>query len=268
VIRRRYLEVAETLRAMLRDGRWRAGDKLPPERALAQELDVPRATVREALIVLEVDALIEVRHASGIYVRNPSVLPAAITPNLQPDDIGPFELLRARQVIESGIAAAAALSVTDAQIAAMEAALEQEESDVREGRGSYEGDALFHHLVAEATQNTALVASIELLWTLRERSELWKRLHTRIFDDSYRRNWAADHREILLALRRREPDDARAAMWRHLGNVRGTLLDLSDMEVFVAKVPTLVDADRSGRSQGRKDGDVGAPGVNGSAELP
>ncbi len=226
---RKYLSVAESLREMLIAKRWEFGERLPAERALAEELGVPRATVREALIVLEVEGLLEVRHASGIYVREAE--PQA-RPNL-PDDLSPFELLRARQVIESAIAAAAALTVTDDQIAAMREALEQEERDIAERRGSYEGDARFHHILAEATQNAALVAAVEQLWAMRQSSELWSRLHTRIFDDGYRRSWSADHYEILSAIEARDPDSARAAMWRHLGNVSRTLMILSDPETAI-----------------------------------
>lgn len=223
---RKYLSVADALRDMLIAKRWAFGERLPSERALAEELGVQRATVREALIVLEVEGLLEVRHASGIYVREAEPQPR---PNL-PNDLSPFELLRARQVLESAIAAAAALTVTDEQIAALREALEQEERDIAERRGSYEGDARFHHILAEGTQNAALVAAVEQLWAMRQNSELWNRLHTRIFDDSYRRGWSADHYEILSAIEARDPDSARAAMWRHLGNVSRTLMILSDPE--------------------------------------
>lgn len=190
---------------------------------------MPRATVREALIVLEVDGLVEVRHASGIYVREGDPHRA---PEL-PRDLSPFELLRARQIVESAIAAAAALTATDEQIAAMREALAQEERDIAERRGSYEGDARFHHLLAEATQNAALVATMEQLWAIRQSSVLWNRLHNRIFDDGYRRAWSADHHEILAAIETQDPESARAAMWRHLGNVMRTLLLLTNPEADV-----------------------------------
>lgn len=242
---RKYREIAETLRDLLRQGQWQVGERLPPERALSAQLEVPRATVREALIVLEVEGLVEVRHASGIYVK---MIPSdAALPTLAGiEDFGPFELLRARQVLESAIAASAALTVTDEQIARMEEALAQEERDIEEERGSYEGDALFHHLVAEASQNPALIATMELLWSMRQKSELWTRLHTRIFDDGYRRSWSAQHREILNGLRRRDPETARAAMWRHLGSVTETLLRLSDPETGAVPGPVgLVGGPRS-----------------------
>jgi GntR family transcriptional regulator, uxu operon transcriptional repressor len=229
---RRYLAVAETLREMLERRRWQVGERLPAERQLAEELDVPRATVREALIVLEVEGRVEVRQMSGVYAL-PALPTATVSPATQLADIGPFELLRARQVVESAIAAAAALTVSDDQIDAMRNALSREEEDIAEGRGSYEGDATFHRLVAQSTQNEGLVATSEGLWSIRGTSPLWARIHLRIFDQTYRRQWTHDHHEILRGLERRDPESARAAMWRHLGNVADTLLTVSDPEFTV-----------------------------------
>lgn len=229
---RRYLAVAETLRGMLERGRWQVGERLPAERQLAEELDVPRATVREALIVLEVEGRVEVRQMSGVYAM-PALPPVTVPAAAHLADIGPFELLRARQVVESAIAAAAALTVSDGQIDALRAALAREEEDVAEGRGSCEGDATFHRLVAQSTQNGALVATSEGLWSIRGTSPLWARIHLRIFDQTYRRQWTHDHHEILRGLERRDPESARAAMWRHLGNVADRLLMLSDPEFTI-----------------------------------
>lgn len=227
---RKYQDVAEGLRQALAAGQWRPGERLPPERVLAEELGVPRATLREALIALEVEGRVEIRHASGIYVRaaGAAILPFGLRHD--PADIGPFELLRARQVIESAVAASAALTVTEADLDQMAAALDQEEADIARGHGSYEGDERFHMLIAQSTQNPGLIGCVALLWSMRRKSELWGRLHTRIFNDDYRRAWGAQHREILTGLRKRDPESARSAMWRHLGLVSDTLLTLSEVE--------------------------------------
>src|SRR5512135_382171 len=96
--RRLYRQIAEQIRALIRAGEFQPGGRLPPERDLARQLGVSRPSVREALIALEVEGLVEVRIGSGIYVlgevrdgtpKGETALPAA----------GPFELLRARYVI-------------------------------------------------------------------------------------------------------------------------------------------------------------------------
>ncbi len=223
---RKYQFVADLLRDMLAQGRFQLGDRLPPERALADELSVPRSTVREALIVLEVEGLVEVRHASGIYVANLVDKPTSQSAV----GMSPFEVLRARQVIESAIAATAALNASDAQISAMREALAEEQQAIEARRSSDQGDVRFHRLLAEATQNDALVASVDHLWAMRERSELWHLLHKRIVNPDYRRAWVSDHFEILEAVESRDPDGARATMWRHLSNVIRLLMELTDVD--------------------------------------
>ena len=67
--RRLYRQIADQIRALIRTGEFKPGSRLPPERDLAKQLGVSRPSVREALIALEVEGLVEVRIGSGIYVR-------------------------------------------------------------------------------------------------------------------------------------------------------------------------------------------------------
>lgn len=227
-LKRRYQDIARNIRGMLETGGWRVGDRLPPERQISEDLDTSRSTVREAMIMLEIEGLVEVRQGAGVYVR---ALPGRETiQSLTTVDIGPFELLQARQLLESHIAGFAATLVTKSDIVAMQNALDQEAREIDAGRGDYDGDAAFHRLIAEATQNAGLMATVENLWTMRAKSAMWARLHSRIFDETYRRKWLFDHGTILASLKRRDPEGARTAMWRHLANVRETLLALSDVE--------------------------------------
>jgi DNA-binding FadR family transcriptional regulator len=88
--RRLYRQIADQIRALIKSGEFGAGSRLPPERDLARQFGVSRPSVREALIALEVEGLVDVRIGSGIYVRAPSE--GAI--NDAPEALaGPFELL-------------------------------------------------------------------------------------------------------------------------------------------------------------------------------
>ncbi|MCG7622254.1 FCD domain-containing protein [Epibacterium sp. Ofav1-8] len=223
---RRYQDVAQALRVVIRDEGFAVGDRLPPERQLSERLSVSRSLVREALIMLEIDGLVEVRKGSGIYLAAPS---ATTAPPVR-DDIGPFELLQARQLLESSIAAFAAEMVTKNDITRMREALEMERQQIESGSADHSGDELFHRLIAEATQNSVLVDMVDELWRKREQSPMWAKLHDRIFDADYRRNWLEDHQKILAALRTKDRDGARAAMWQHLAHVRETLMELSDVD--------------------------------------
>ncbi|KZK76125.1 HTH-type transcriptional regulator LutR [Pseudovibrio sp. W64] len=227
--RRRYQEVAEVLRKELGNGTFKVGDRLRPERQIAEEMNVSRSLLREAMIMLEIEGLIDVRKGSGTYVVR---LPDAeqVTPTSNLEDIGPFELLQARQLMESNIAAFAASMVTKADILRMRDALEREREDLAKGSGGYEADEEFHLLIAEATQNSVLVDMVRNLWQQRTRSRMWDKLHERIFDNTYREEWLNDHQDILDALKRRDPQAAKQAMWQHLENVKKRLMDLSDVD--------------------------------------
>src|SRR3954447_2366374 len=94
--RRLYEQIAQKLARDIATGRYEVGQRLPSERELAQSFSVSRPTVREAIIALELDELVEVRTGSGVYVTNrePPTGQAGVK------DIGPFELLEARRAIE------------------------------------------------------------------------------------------------------------------------------------------------------------------------
>ena len=224
---RRYQDVAALIRARIRAADIAPGTRLETERQWSQTLGVSRSLVREAVIMLEIQGLVEVRQGSGIYLLAEPEGPVPVPQ----DDIGPFELLQARQLIESTVAAFAAEQVTKADIRKMRDALDAERAYIEAGGGpDYASDELFHRLIAEATQNSVLSEMVSELWAARDRSPMWARLHARIFNQDYRANWLDDHQAILDALKARNPEAARRAMWAHLGHVRETLLAVSDAE--------------------------------------
>jgi DNA-binding FadR family transcriptional regulator len=168
--------------------------------------------VREALIALEVEGLVEVRIGSGIYVRPPGDGAASDAPEAM---AGPFELLRARYVIESECAALAAKSAKRVQIQAIEEALDDMDREMEAGRQPLPSDRLFHLRIAEATGNGALVHVIKLLWDERT-GELFKRLEHHYDTPALWRAAVSEHRAVLESIAAHDPDAARAAMQRHL----------------------------------------------------
>src|SRR5437870_11368720 len=160
--RRLYRQIADQIRTLIRSGEFSAGSRLPPERDLARQLGVSRPSVREALIALEVEGLVEVRIGSGIYVLN-----ALRNGDGHPEHqalAGPFELLRARWVVEGECAALAAKSAKRAQVAAIEEALELMQKEMTTEKQPLNADRLFHLRIAEATGNSALVHVVKMLW--------------------------------------------------------------------------------------------------------
>jgi DNA-binding FadR family transcriptional regulator len=115
--RRLYQQLAAELKDRIEQGVYLVGDKLPAERFIADEKSVSRTVVREAIIMLEVEGYVEVRKGSGIHVIS-SQPKYSLAPDesLEFASYGPFELLQARQLIESNIAEFAATQVTKQDI--------------------------------------------------------------------------------------------------------------------------------------------------------
>lgn len=201
------------------------GERLPPEREIAEMLDVTRTVVREALIMLEIKGLVEVRRGAGIYVLDSSGSHNTDSPDANVcNDAGPFELLQARQLLESNIAEFAALQATREDIVKMRQALQLEERELASSApGSSEsGDMQFHLAIAEATHNSMLVELFRQSWQWRENNPMWIQLHSHLDDSLYRKEWLGDHKQILAALIKKMPERRSwqcGGIWKTLSNV-------------------------------------------------
>ena len=208
--RRLYRQIAGQLRALIEQGEFSVGSRLPPERDLAQQLGVSRPSVREALIALEVEGHVEVRMGSGIYVR---LNDAASAPVVSAE--APLETIRARQLIESELAAYAATHMKKAQVAGLREAIALMESEAAAGHLPSRGDRLFHTRIAEACDNSVLLRVVGELFDERH-NPLSKQLGNHFETE---RSWAAaiaEHRAVADAIARQSARAARAAMARHL----------------------------------------------------
>lgn len=212
--RRLYRQIADQIRTLIKSGEFDTGERLPPERDLARQLGVSRPSVREALIALEVEGLVDVRIGSGIYVRAQAAPP--VVAGVAPDAAaGPFELLRARYVIEAECAVLAAKTAKRAQVAAIEEALGEMERELAGGCVPLASDRLFHVRVAEATGNGALVHVVQLLWDERA-GPLHQQMEHHYESPALWRNAMGEHRAIAAAIAQHDQPAARATMQRHL----------------------------------------------------
>ncbi|HEA9263905.1 Uxu operon transcriptional regulator [Escherichia coli] len=230
---RPYQEVGAMIRDLIIKTPYNPGERLPPEREIAEMLDVTRTVVREALIMLEIKGLVEVRRGAGIYVLDSSGSHNTDSPDANVcNDAGPFELLQARQLLESNIAEFAALQATREDIVKMRQALQLEERELASSApGSSEsGDMQFHLAIAEATHNSMLVELFRQSWQWRENNPMWIQLHSHLDDSLYRKEWLGDHKQILAALIKKDARAAKLAMWQHLENVKQRLLEFSNVD--------------------------------------
>ncbi|MBP7666142.1 MAG: FadR family transcriptional regulator [Burkholderiaceae bacterium] len=210
--RRLYRQIADQVRGLIRAGEFPVGSRLPAERDLAVQLGVSRPSVREALIALEVEGLVAVRMGSGVIVIARESAPSA-TPVDAP--FGPFEIIRARQVIECELAAMAAQLLDGPALAGLQQALALMRADVAAGRAPVQGDRLFHLRIAEAADNGPLLRTVTALYDERN-TPLFEQLGQHYETLPTWREALDEHQAVLDAITRRDPAAARAAMHAHL----------------------------------------------------
>jgi GntR family transcriptional regulator, transcriptional repressor for pyruvate dehydrogenase complex len=213
--KRLYRQIAEQLRGLIAAGEYPLGSRLPPERDLAVQLGVSRPSVREALIALEVEGLVEVRMGSGVYVTALDATPAAR--GVVEATLGPFDIIRARALIEAELAALAARACTPLLLKKMRAAIKAMEDDIARGVMPIRGDREFHLTLAEACANAALLRVVTELFDERN-NPLFEQLGRHFENAKSWRCAVAEHRAVLRAVAAGEVAAARRAMQTHLQN--------------------------------------------------
>jgi GntR family transcriptional regulator, hexuronate regulon transcriptional repressor len=222
-----YQSVANELARAIREGVYQPGHRLPSERDLAERFGVSRPTIREAMIALDIQGLIEARHGSGIYVT--ASVPA--DHQTQELDIGAFELTEARRMFEGETAALAAATITDEEIAELEKILKEIKEENRQQVAGEHADRSFHVAIAKATRNSAIIGVIEQLWDQRYKSPLCKNMLDRARSVGVQPR-VDEHERILEALRNRDSKAARKAMRDHLERVITGLLKATELEAL------------------------------------
>ncbi len=216
---RLYRQIAEQLRQLMVSGEFALGSRLPAERDLALQLGVSRPSVREALIALEVQGMIEVRTGSGIYVRRiqpmVSSSPLPETDTNAPADWGPLEVMSARLLIEAEVAALAATHAQKSDLRAIKTGLQQMKLEAARDKVPRDGDEAFHAAIAKACGNSVLLDTVQRYWQARN-GPLFERLGDYF---EHPQSWQAaitEHEQVLQAIETHDASAARKAMQKHL----------------------------------------------------
>jgi GntR family transcriptional repressor for pyruvate dehydrogenase complex len=193
------------------------GDRLPALAALAQRFSVANPTVREALRRLEATGVVDIRHGSGVYLRDGADRSLMLNPHQgRLDERKILELLQARSFIEPQLAGLTARWCTDGQVEQLEVILREAERYLEgNDRALHDANAAFHLGIARFAGNTLLYEVVESFTKLYSFEQLvileLYNARSRDYDD---------HRRIFRAIQDRNPLLAHQLMQRHLEDVR------------------------------------------------
>lgn len=218
------------LKSMILRGELTAGQRLPPERELADMLGVSRPTLRESVRALIALNILESRHGHGTYVTSldPGLLAEPVDFILQLHARSMAQLVEARKIIEPPLARLAAQRVTPEQLAALETLLDSRRSAddpaATDWERSAKTDFEFHRLIAEVSGNLVLGTFLNSIKALALASRSRSQQHFK-HDPGV---GARDLREILDAMQARDPDAAEAAMRKHMNRIASAFSETED----------------------------------------
>lgn len=209
------------LQDAIRSGRYGVGDRLPTERALADNLRVSRSAVRDAMAVLTQEGVITRRSGSGTYVSNVPHRKGAAKPESL-IGFGPKEIMEARFAFEPRLARFAAVNATAADLDRL-----KEAADACDAATSFEAyeaaDGEFHRAIALATRNPLMVMLYETMERERE-AIIWGSMRRRFLTPARRVESRKEHRRILKEIENRHPEGAEAAVQAHLKLIMDAML--------------------------------------------
>lgn len=216
-----YQKVVKQVQDIIRDGLLQPGDKLPPERQLAEMLHVSRGSLREAILALESMGLVEPRHGEGTVVRDLSAAPLVnqLSVMLMQKRALVGELLEFRLMIEPTLAARAAVNATEEEILQLEEILARQKERVDRGELAIEEDSKFHYTIAQAARNSVVLKVLDVFMDFLKES----REHSLQVEGRPQRSLNS-HRRIVSAIARRDPEAAEKAMRRHIATIEGLVL--------------------------------------------
>ncbi|MEH7501747.1 FadR/GntR family transcriptional regulator [Neobacillus drentensis] len=220
-----YEEVAEAIYEMIRTGQVKPGERLDSVQQLAENFQVGRSAIREALTSLRAMGLVEMKQGEGTYVNefetDQITFPLSTAILMNKEDIA--HLLEVRKIIESGTASSAAKKRTNQHLTLMEKALEEMKSAKGDETLGEKADLQFHFALADAAQNPLLLSLMNHVSglmgeTMKETRRVWLFSKQTTMERLYE-----EHKDIYEAIKEQDEEKARKFMLVHLENVEAIL---------------------------------------------
>jgi DNA-binding FadR family transcriptional regulator len=214
-------QVAKKILDLVRTGNLKPGDQLPPERDLAQMLQVSRPSLREAMRGLQILGVVKSRQGGGAFISSLEaddlLAPLQFLITLNAENV--HALYESRILVDGGIARMAAERLEADDLARLEAIVELQTKLLNDPLGFRVSDLEFHQTIMDATGNPFLVRVSHSLYVL---GMEYRRVASET--SGVLRQSLEDHREILAAMTAHDPDAAEKAMIRHITNVHHSTL--------------------------------------------
>lgn len=187
-----YIKVSEQIIRTIIEGHYKIGDKLPPERELAEQMGVSRNSIREALGTLQALNIVSSHPGSGTYVESlpdSKELEALILPVIEESE-SPMVVFEARKVFEPGVVEKAIPSLDERDFDLLKGILNEMENFLRSNKyeKAYDVNARFHLYIAEAVDNIIVRNTM---------SSLWKQTHNELLRETVIKYWKDNREEIM-----------------------------------------------------------------------
>jgi DNA-binding FadR family transcriptional regulator len=215
------------LEASLSSGRFGPGARLPTERALSEQLKVPRSAVRNAFSRLEALGRVVRITGSGTYVSDiPAKPEEPREKSAASTEASPREIMETRLLVEPRLARLVVAHATQSELDYLQHCVESMEAAT--GLEGFEAwDTRLHLAIAEATHNRLLVNIYRTITATRSQIE-WGELKRKSLTPERRKTYEVQHREIVAALRARDAAKAEAVATEHLQTIHQNLLGRMD----------------------------------------
>ncbi|MDP9588919.1 UNVERIFIED_ORG: DNA-binding FadR family transcriptional regulator [Shinella zoogloeoides] len=215
--------VLSRLRDFLATAQLPDGRRLPPERDLAESLDVGRSALRKALATLQAEGVVWRHVGKGTFTGERPIDTVADI-NAMVHRTNPLEVMGARIAFEPEVARCAALNATPSQIAELRSAMLKAQQ-APTWRLYEQWDNRLHRLIGEASQNSLLLGLLDTLNAVR-RAVTWGRLRDTPVRPPPDHHSFEEHARIVDAIANRDGSAAADAMRRHLRSVEGHMRDV------------------------------------------
>lgn len=217
-------QATKEIEALIQQGYWQVGEKIPPEKVLMEKFDISRNTLREALRALSHVGLLETRQGSGTVVTSSSMFGAVVTKHMEQSTL--LQIIEVRTALESEAAYLAAQRRSQQEIDKMEHYINVCETAFTKGDLAMflEADVALHQVIVEASHNSLL---IDLYATLND--SLYYSIDRNIEDLNQHTKEQHIHHQLFIAIKKQQPEKASKFVKQYLSAMKKMLDETSEV---------------------------------------